>query len=91
MKENKTYSALKVVFVVIGALVSIGALVAVAYTLFRKYFKVTFEDDCCCCECGDCEECCSFESEGCAEPECCCCECEDCCEDEPEATSADAE
>ena len=84
MKENKTYDALKVVLIIIGALVSIGALVAVAYTVFKKYFEVTFDCDDCCCDCGDCPECCSFEECECIEPECCCCDCEDCTDAEPE-------
>lgn len=75
MKETKTYEALKVVFIIIGAIVSIGALVAVAYTVFKKYFQVTFDCDDCCdcedcfCECDDCEPiCCCEGAEDC--PEC---------------------
>ncbi len=84
MKDEKsTLNALKVVFIIIGALVSIGALVAVVYTVFKKYFKVTFEcdGDCCECEedCGFCEDenfepiCCCEEDE--EEDDCCCCDC----------------
>ena len=86
MKENKSTSALKVIFTIIGVIVSIGALALVVYTVFKKYFEVTFDcDDCCdCCDCGDCEECCLFEEGECVEPECCCCECEDCADVTPE-------
>jgi len=88
MNEKKTCETLKVLFIIIGAIVSIGALVAVAYTIFKKYFRVTFEcgDDCDCCddcfdaEC-DCEPICCCEEEA---EECCCCEAE-------EETVADAE
>ena len=80
--ERSTLGALKVIFIIIGAVVSIGALVAVVYTVFKKYFKVTFECDGDCCDCEDdcfCEEenfepiCCCEEEE---EEECCCCDCE---------------
>ena len=51
--ENKKGSdALKGLFIVVGAIVTIGAVVAVLYGLFKKYFKITFEtgaDDCCDC------------------------------------------
>ena len=64
--ENK--NALKTVLIIIGALVSISAIVVVLYTVFKKYFKVTFEcDDCDCC-CGD--DC--FEEVEDYEPICCC-------------------
>ena len=82
--ERSTLNALKIIFIIIGALVSIGALVAVVYTVFKKYFKVTFECDGDCCDCEDdcfCEEenfepvCCCCEEEA-EEEECCCCDCE---------------
>lgn len=76
-KERTTGDILKVVFVVIGALVSIGALVAVVYTVFKKYFQVTFECDGDCCDCDDC-----FADEEVYEPVCCC---EDGAEDADEA------
>lgn len=56
--ENKRCSdALKALFIVVGAIVTIGAVVAVLYSLFKKYFKITFEtgaDDCCDCFGDDC-------------------------------------
>ena len=76
MKENKSTSALKVVFIIIGALVSIAALALVIYTVFKKYFQVTLDCDNCDCDCGDCEECCLFDG---------CCDCDDCdCDVTPE-------
>ena len=61
MNENKRYSdGLKALFVVVGAVVTIGAVVAVLYSLFKKYFKITFEtgaDDCCDCFGDDCDNC----------------------------------
>lgn len=76
-RERSTFDALKVVFIIIGAVVSIGALVAVAYTVFKKYFQVTFECDGDCCDCED--ECFGEDEE--FEPICCCEEEEeeDCC------------
>ncbi len=75
MNEKKTTETLKVLFIIIGAVVSLGALAAVAYTIFKKYFRVTFEccDDCDCC----CDEC--FDDECDLEPICCCEEAEGCC------------
>ncbi|MBE6560609.1 MAG: hypothetical protein E7662_05745 [Ruminococcaceae bacterium] len=49
--EEKKTSPLKVILIVIGAIVAVGAAVAVVYTIFKKYFTVTFECD------GDCECC----------------------------------
>ncbi|MBQ4354331.1 MAG: hypothetical protein IJC71_05495 [Clostridia bacterium] len=79
--KKSTGETLKVIFVIIGALVSIGALVAVCYTVFKKYFQVTFECDGDCC---DCDECFADEDEEfepiccCEEEECCdCCDCEE--------------
>ena len=64
MNEKRT-DALRVIFIIVGVVVSIGALVAVAYTLFKKYFKVTFEcdGDCCDCDCDDCMHDCEDEDE----------------------------
>lgn len=45
MKNENRDGLLKTIFVVIGAIVSIAALIALAYALFRKYFQVTFECD----------------------------------------------
>jgi len=66
---NKKCCSLKTFFIIIGAVVSIGALIAVLYTVFKKYFKITFEcdGDCDCCE-EECFEC----DEGSYEPICCC-------------------
>ena len=81
--ENKksTLNALKVVFIVVGAVVTIGSLAIVAYKLFKKYFKVTFE-----CEGEDCCDDCFCEDEA-IEPICCCegedeCACDCKCEEE---------
>ncbi len=83
-KERSTGELLKVILIVIGAVVSIGALVAVAYNVFKKYFRVTFECDGDCCDCDDC-----FEDEEVYEPICCCEEDEDidcdCCDEAPES------
>ena len=49
--NKKNTDAVKVVFTVIGIIVSIGALAVLAYKIFKKYFKVTFECD------GDCDSC----------------------------------
>jgi len=71
----------KGIFLAIGVIVSLAALAAVAYAIFKKYFKVTFECDGDCCDCEDecfCEEedfepiCCCEDGEG----ECCCEECD---------------
>lgn len=70
--ENKKASdGLRALFVIVGAVVTIGAVVAVLYSLFKKYFKITFEtgsDDC------DC-----FGEDCTCEPVCYCgCDDEDC-------------
>ena len=59
MNENKRYSdGLKALFIVVGAIVTIGAVVAVLYSLFKKYFKITFETGGDCCDCfGDDDNC----------------------------------
>lgn len=71
--ENKKCCSLKTFFVIIGAVVSIGALIVVLYTVCKKYFKITFDCDGECEGCDGCEEC--FE-EDCEtyEPICCCTE-----------------
>ena len=43
MKNENRDGLLKTLFTVIGALVSICAVIALAYVLFKKYFQVTFE------------------------------------------------
>ena len=79
--ENKksTFDALKVVFIVVGAVVTIGTLAILAYKLFKKHFKVTFECD------GEnfCDDC--FPEDEVLEP-ICCCEGEDECAGEDECT-----
>ncbi len=57
-RERTTGDVLKLIFVIVGAVVSIAALAAVVYTVFKKYFKVTFECDG---ECDDCDECGCFD------------------------------
>ena len=76
MKKDNS-SLLKTIFVAIGALVSIAALVVVVYTVFKKYFKVTFE-------CDACEDECFADEDACYEPICCC-------EDEEETAEEEAE
>ena len=44
--ENRSGEFLKTLFLVIGVIASISALALVAYSLFKKYFQVTFD-------CGD--------------------------------------
>ena len=44
--ENRSGEFLKTLFVIIGVIASISALALVAYSLFKKYFQVTFD-------CGD--------------------------------------
>ena len=47
MRNNdRTGEFLKTLFVIIGVIASISALALVAYSLFKKYFQVTFD-------CGD--------------------------------------
>ena len=46
-KEDKKLSdGLKALFIVVGAIVTIGAVIAVLYNVFKKYFKISVE-------CGD--------------------------------------
>ena len=70
--ENKKCCSLKTIFMIIGAIVSIAAVIVVAYTIFKKYFKITFDCDGNCENCDGCDEE-SFE-EDCEnyEPICCC-------------------
>jgi len=76
-------NTLKTFFIIVGAVVSIAAIAAVLYTVFKKYFKVTFECDDCDCSCCD-EDC--FEEADEYEP-ICCCECKE--EAEEEASAED--
>ena len=49
--EKKISDGLKALFVVVGAIVTIGTIALVLYNVFKKYFKITVE-----CE-GDDEDC----------------------------------
>lgn len=82
MNNKKTGDILKVIFVIIGVFVSIAALAAVAYTVFKKYFQITFECD----GCADHDDCFCEDEEENFEPICCC---ED--DDADEDTAKDAE
>ncbi len=62
-------SSLKTLFAIIGALVSIAAVVVVLYTIFKKYCKITFECDG---NCDGCDEECFEEDCDSYEPICCC-------------------
>ncbi len=57
--ENKKASdGLRALFIIVGAVVTIGGIIALLYSLFKKYFKITFEtgsDDCCDCFGEDCD------------------------------------
>ena len=79
---------LKIVFVIIGAAVSVAAIAAVAYTLFKKYFQVTF--DCDSAEDNGEDDYFADEEDKDFEPICCCEEDEEedpvcCCEETPVA------
>ena len=82
MEESIMEKKIKAIFLTIGVLVSLAALAAAAYAIFKKYFKVTFECDGDCCDCE--EECFCCEDEEAFEPVCCCedgegeCCCEEC-------------
>ncbi|MBQ8640666.1 MAG: hypothetical protein IJ480_00480 [Clostridia bacterium] len=83
--ENKKCCSLKTIFTIIGAVISIAALILVLYTVLKKYFKITFDCD------GDCESCdgCSeeyFEEDGEVYEPICCCQ-----EDEAEEADEDGE
>ena len=81
-KCNDSGKLLKGIFITVGVLASLAALLAVAYTLFKKYFKITFECDDDCEECGCCcDEC---DEDSVVEPICCCDDCEEA-DDEEEA------
>ncbi len=67
---EKKCCSLKTLFTIIGALVSIAAVLVVLYTICKKYFKITFECDGNCEGCDGCDEEC-FEDD-CIEPICCC-------------------
>ena len=53
MYEKKENSALKTFLIIVGAVVSVAAVVAAVYCLFKKYFKISFECD----GCDECDEC----------------------------------
>ena len=78
MKNEKKYSdGLKALFVVVGAVVTIGAVLFTLYTIFKKYFKITFE-----CNTGNAYD--TFGDVDNYEPSVCFCDddCCDCCCDE---------
>ena len=58
--EEKKSNPLKVVLIVIGAIVAVGATAAVVYTVFKKYFTITFE---CSGDCENCDEDCLIDEE----------------------------
>lgn len=45
MENNNKRSSLSTFFIIIGAIVSIGAVLVMLYTFFKKYFKISFECD----------------------------------------------
>ena len=70
MEKNKR-SSLSTFFIIIGAVVSIGAILVMLYTFFKKYFKISFEcDGDGDTECFDDED--FDEGDGSYEPICCC-------------------
>lgn len=66
-KKQNNVSVVKVVLITLGTVAAIAAALCVAYKIFKKYFKITFE----CGDCDFCDEDCSLEDED-AEPECIC-------------------
>lgn len=67
---NKSGKIVKGIFITLGVIVAIMAALAIAYKLFRKYFKITLEcgelegDDCDSCELSDdCEPDCCYSDE----------------------------
>ncbi len=69
--EKKISDGLKALFVVVGAVVTIGAVLFTLYTIFKKYFKITFE-----CNTGNAYD--SFGDADNYEPSVCFCD-DDCC------------
>ena len=65
-KEKKSSEALKALFIIVGAVVTVGTVIMVLYSLFKKYFKITFE-----CSNDDCDDYFDDEYED-YEPICCC-------------------
>ena len=71
-RQDKKVSVYKVIAITVGAVVVATALCYAAYTLFKKYFKITFD----CGKCGECDGDClgiDFDPELCDEdyePEC---------------------
>jgi len=46
-EEEKKSSALKAVLITVGVVAAVAAAAVVVYTIFKKYFTITFEcDDC---------------------------------------------
>lgn len=82
-EEEKKNNALKAVLITVGVIAAVAAAAVVVYTIFKKYFTITFECD----ECdGCCDDDCCFEDLGEDELICSCEEDEEC--DAPEAAEA---
>ena len=86
MTNEKRDGFFKTLFIFIGVAVSIAAVLALAYALFRKYFQVTFECDGDGNAADDTDDPFAEEEDEAFEPICCCEE-----EEEEEAPSADAD
>ena len=53
--EKKENNALKTILIIIGAIVSVAAVMTALYFLFKKFFKISFEcDECDECDCNGC-------------------------------------
>ncbi len=70
--EKGKRSSLTTFFIIIGAVVSVGAILVMLYTFFKKYFKISLEcnDDSDDTECFDDED--FGDEDGSYEPICCC-------------------
>ena len=81
MENNKKITdGLKALFIAVGAVVTIAAVVITLYNIFKKYFKISFE-----CNTGNAYDCFDGVCDDC-EPEISFCDCGDCacgdCDDE---------
>ena len=64
---NNKSSFFKGLFITVGVVVSVAAVVAVLYRIFTKYFKITLD----CGDChGDCDCDCCPDSDDCAFDDC---------------------